>query len=155
MSDAGIFYCMSGLVKLHHWWGLTLVMSLWCCVVLAVCRLLMPPPVIHILARDSPTSVGWLDVEFYVLATFMVPTCDNAHSWQLFSAALLGEWATSTMTLYHTKSYYLDTEPTSPCPILIMPSTWLGSDKYQFLSHWLDSTRVWTYGFESRDLRKL
>ena len=28
-------------------------------------------------------------------------------------------------------------------PILaLMPSTWLGSDKYQFLSHWFNSTRV-------------
>ena len=25
-----------------------------------------------------------------------------------------------------------DTEPTSPCPIEIMPSAWLGSDMYQF-----------------------
>ena len=26
------------------------------------------------------------------------PTCDNAHSWQLYSAALLGHQATGTMT---------------------------------------------------------
>ena len=47
-----------------------------------------------------------------------------------------------------------DTEATSPCPILIMLSAWLGSDKYQPLSHWCDSTRVWTHGFESYDLPK-
>ena len=48
-----------------------------------------------------------------------------------------------------TRSYYPDTEPTSPCPILTMPSAWLGSDKYQFKSHWLNLTgvqtcRLWT-----------
>ena len=31
-----------------------------------------------------------------------------------------------------------------PCPILIVPSTWLESDKYTFLSHWFDFTRVRT-----------
>ena len=30
------------------------------------------------------------------------------------------------------QSDYPDTELTSPCPMLIMPSAWLGSDKYQF-----------------------
>ena len=40
----------------------------------------------------------------------------------------------------HTQSHYPDTESTSPCSILIMPNTWLGSDKYQFYKsfHWLD-----------------
>ena len=39
-----------------------------------------------------------------------------------------------TMTCYPTQSHYPDTEPTCafPIPILIMLSTWLGSDKYQF-----------------------
>ena len=48
------------------------------------------------------------------------------------------------MTWYPTQSHYPDTRPASPCPILIMPSTWLGSDKYQFdkLLVWLD------HGFE-------
>ena len=41
-------------------------------------------------------------------------------------------------------SHYPDTEPTSPYHILIMPSTWLRSDKYQFKSHWFDSTMVQT-----------
>ena len=31
-----------------------------------------------------------------------------------------------------TQSHYPDTEPTSPCPILLMLSNWLGSDKNQF-----------------------
>ena len=29
-------------------------------------------------------------------------------------------------------------------PILTMPSAWLGSDRYQFLSHWFDSIRVFS-----------
>ena len=49
------------------------------------------------------------------------------------------EITTYSIMVYHlnwchhtTQSYYPDTEPTSPCPILIVPSAWLGSDKYQF-----------------------
>ena len=44
------------------------------------------------------------------------------------------------MSWYPTHSHYSGTKPTSPCPILIMLSAWIGSDKYQFLSHldWLD-----------------
>ena len=47
------------------------------------------------------------------------------------------------MTFYPTQSHYR-TEPTSPCPILMMPDARLGSDKYQFKSHWFNLTRVWT-----------
>ena len=43
--------------------------------------------------------------------------------------------------IYSTQSHYPYTEPTCPCPILTMPSAWLGSDKHQFLRHWFDSTR--------------
>ena len=82
---------------------------------------------------------------FYVLATCKsisgwVPTCDIAHSWRLNSVTSLGYQATS----YSTQSHYPDTEPTSPCSILIMSSARLGSDKLQFLSHWFDSTSVRT-----------
>ena len=61
---------------------------------------------------------------FYVLTTSKVisgwvPTCDNAHS-------LMANQATSTMTWYPTPLHCPDNEPTSPCPILIMSSTWLG-----------------------------
>ena len=35
-----------------------------------------------------------------------------------------------------------------------MSGSWLGGEKYQFLSHWFDSTRVRTHGFESHDLPK-
>ena len=41
--------------------------------------------------------------------------------------------AASTMTWHDTQSHYTDTEPTRACPILIMLSTWLGSDKYKLL----------------------
>ena len=34
---------------------------------------------------------------------------------------------------------------TVPCLIPVMPSARLGSDKHAFLSHWFDSTRVWTH----------
>ena len=72
----------------------------------------------------------------------IVLTCDGAHSWQLYSAASLEQQATSSMSCYLTQSQYPDSELTSPCPILIMPSIRLGSDKYQFKSHWFDSTKV-------------
>ena len=82
---------------------------------------------------------------FYVLSTFkvisgQVPTCDSSHSWWLYSAASLEHQATGTMTCYPTQSRYPDTEPTSPCHVLIMPSARLRSDKYTFLSHCFDST---------------
>ena len=69
-----------------------------------------------------------------------VLTCDSAHSWQLYSAVPLGNRAMSTMAWYLTQSHYHDTEETSPCPVLIMPSTWLVGDKYQFYASlvWLD-----------------
>ena len=57
-----------------------------------------------------------------------------------YSVALLGEQTNS-----HSQSHYPDTEPTSPWPILIMLSAWLGSDTNQFLSHWFDLTRDWTH----------
>ena len=61
-----------------------------------------------------------------------VPTCDSAHSWLLDSAASLEHEAAGIMTYYPTQSHYPDTERTSPCPILIMLSARLVSDKYQF-----------------------
>ena len=80
---------------------------------------------------------------FYILATSRfisgwVPTFGNAHSWWLYTAAPLGNQAISTISWYPTPSHYPNTEPTSPCHILIMPSSWLGSDKYQF-----DKSLVW------------
>ena len=59
-----------------------------------------------------------------------VLTCDSVHSWRFYSVAPLGHQATSTMIGYPTELHYPDTEPTSPCRILIMPSARLGSDNY-------------------------
>ena len=77
--------------------------------------------------------------------TEWVQTCDYAHSWELYSAASLGNQADSTMAWYPTQSHYPDTELASPLPLLIMPSTLLGgSGKYQF-----DKSLVWLeHGFE-------
>ena len=47
------------------------------------------------------------------------------------------------MPQYPTQSPYPDTELFNPCPILLMPSAWQGSDKYKSLSHWFDSIMVW------------
>ena len=69
---------------------------------------------------DKPSERGW------------VPTCDSAHSWQLYSAASLKHEATGMSTCYPTQMYYPDTERTSLHPILKVLSTRLGSDKYQF-----------------------
>ena len=69
-------------------------------------------------------------------------TCDSGHSWCLYSADPLENQAASTMTQYPdpTQSYYLDTEPTCPCSVLLMESVWWGTNKYQFhkLLVWLD-----------------
>ena len=48
------------------------------------------------------------------------------------SAAPQGDQATGTMTGYPAESHYPDTELTSPCPILMIPSAQVGSDKYKF-----------------------
>ena len=69
-----------------------------------------------------------------------VPTCHSTHSWQLYSVAPLRNQTGSTMTQYPVQSHYPDTEPTSPSPILLRPSTMLGSNKHQFYKSpvWLD-----------------
>ena len=59
---------------------------------------------------------------------------------------------TRTMTWIPTQLYYPDIQPTSPYPILIMLTAWLGNDNYQYLNHWVDSTRP--VGSKSPDLLK-
>ena len=61
-----------------------------------------------------------------------VPTCDSAHSWGLNSAASQEHQIPSTMTCYPPQSHYPETDPISPCPTLIMSSSRLGNNKYQF-----------------------
>ena len=60
-----------------------------------------------------------------------------------YSAVPLRDQALCTMTWWYlTQSHYPDTGQTSPCPILIMLSARLGSDKYKFLSV-IGLTRLW------------
>ena len=83
------------------------------------------------------------EIWFYVLATSTVisgrvSTCHSAHSWWLYSAAPMGNQTTGTMIQYPTQLHYPDTELTSPCLILLIPTAILGSDKYKF-----DKSLVW------------
>ena len=57
------------------------------------------------------------------------------------STSLVGYYSFMPAPWYLTQSHYPDTEPTSAFSILVMPSAFLGSDKYKWLSHWLDLTR--------------
>ena len=81
--------------------------------------------------------VGWL-LEVYVLGIYLRSYQDGYRLGTGFTYGdfivlpPLGDQATSTMTWYSTQLHFPDTRPTGPYPILIMPSTWLGSDKYQF-----------------------
>ena len=73
-------------------------------------------------------------LKFYILATSKVisgwvPTIDSADLLQLYSAAKLGDQAASTMTHFPLQSHYPSTELTSRCPILVMLSGRLSSDK--------------------------
>ena len=83
---------------------------------------------------------------FFKVISGWVPTCDSAYSCWLDSAASPEHQATSTMTCYPTQSHYHVTEPPSPYPILIMPSVWLGCNKYQFLCLWFNSNGFRTCG---------
>ena len=65
----------------------------------------------------------------------------------------VGTWNSSVSAVTIPLSHIILTL-TNPCPILKMLSAWLGSDKYQFDSHWFDSTRVLIRVFESQDLLK-
>ena len=88
--------------------------------------------------------IRWL-LESYVLARFKVisgwvQTCGSAHLWRLYGAAPLGEQ--TVMTWYPTQLHYPGPEPTNPCPIIIMLSVWLRTDKYNIvmLLVWLDQS---------------
>ena len=100
------------------------------------------------IARTLVAIISWIQTVCLLLPYFLatskvisgrVLTCDSMHSWRLHSAVSLGDHATSNSSWYLTQSNYPDTEPTSPCPALMMPSAWLVSDMYQFKSFiWLD-----------------
>ena len=61
------------------------------------------------------------------------------HCWSFTSLQHLRSYQ-GTMTQYPTQAHYPDTDVISPCRILLMPSTRLGSDKYQFYKtlFWLE-----------------
>ena len=92
--------------------------------------------------------LSWVGLlELNILATSKVISgkvliYDNVHSCRFHSAAPLRDQSTRTIMWYPTQSHYPDTEPMRRCPILIMLSAWLGSDKHGFLKHWFNSTRV-------------
>ena len=81
---------------------------------------------------------------FYFLVTSKIipwelQTCDSVNSRLLYSAVPLGDQTAHTMTWYPAQSHYHATESASPCRILVIPSTWIGSDK-DFKCHWFDLT---------------
>ena len=81
---------------------------------------------------------------FYIIwPCKVIPTCDSAHPWWLYSAVSLGDHTTVTITLYIycTQSHYPDIVLTSPCPILLMSSA---ERQVDFISHWFDSTGIRT-----------
>ena len=83
---------------------------------------------------------GWLVPATATPISWWAPTCDSMHSQQFYSLAPLGNQAEGTMIQFPTQPHYPDTELTSPCPILLLLSTKLGSDKYQVYKSlvWLD-----------------
>ena len=91
-------------------------------------------------------------------ATFFLPNGSTLYPampfWSIrMGLAVGGE--PQLLIVLHLISYLVNIILTlsQPVPvILILLKAWLGSDKYQFLSHWFDSTRVRTHGFESPDL---
>ena len=71
----------------------------------------------------------------------------------LYSTTPLGSQVAGTMTQHPIQSHYPDTELTSPCPILLISSTRLGSDKYQCNKSlvWLDrEPNSWPSAGEAR-----
>ena len=89
--------------------------------------------VMHLIWHDSVyfnfDKFNSNDLERSKIISRRATTCDSVHSWWLYSAATLANQAVSTMIWYPTQSYY---QPVLPFLILIMPSAWLGSDKYKF-----------------------
>ena len=64
------------------------------------------------------------------------PTCDSAHSWQLYSATLLGNQTVGVMTWYRTRSHYPDIGANQSLPYCINAECQAVSYKYQF-DKWL------------------
>ena len=142
------------------------------CAIISLVDLIEPPASWHASAdiqtpirgwhQDRVTewnTLPWFQQQFgclkllYVQATSKVisgwvPTCNNAHSWWLYSTVPLGNQTINTMTLYQTELHYPDTDTTSPCPILLLLNTWLEATCINSLSHWLDATRVQSHNLQ-------
>ena len=87
--------------------------------------------------------------EFNILATSKVTS-----GWV---STVLPHWdhGACNLTYFPTQSYYPDINLTSSCPIIVMPSAWLSSDKYQLLKSlvwfgWVLNS--WTFTWKACDL---
>ena len=67
---------------------------------------------------DRMSLTGCKGLRSYQDGCRLVTVC--THSWWLYSVSQMGDQAASTC--YIIQSHYPDTEPTSHCPILIMPT---------------------------------
>ena len=92
---------------------------------------------------------GLFSLLSYVVATFkvilrQVLICDSAHSW--WPVWCFPTWKPGCQ--HHqliSHSVTLSWQWTSPCPTLIMPSTWLGSNKCHSILIGLTKLCVWTH----------
>ena len=74
------------------------------------------------------------------MTTPLLLTSTVVLTWWLYSVASLEQQTTGTITCYPNQSLYPDTEWTSPYRIRIMPSAWLGNDKFKYFNHRFNST---------------
>ena len=61
----------------------------------------------------------------------------------------------TSLTNFPTQSHYPNTELTSPCPILAIPSARLGVTRIRFLRHWFDLTGIQTPEFSQGNPARL
>ena len=105
---------------------------IWVCVGDHVCVYLYAGSLYQCMSLDA--CLGFMSWQHVISG--MLPTWDSAHSRRLFSAVPLGYKAASTEHWYHTQSHYPDTEPTSPCPIRVIPNSRLGGGLYKWSKSW-------------------
>ena len=92
--------------------------------------LLLPSP--RLSSNNYQLVACWSFTSLYHLRSYQNGYwLEMVHS-QLYYAASLWDQAAGTITRYPTQWHYPDIMLTSPCPILLMPSARLDSDKYQF-----------------------
>ena len=78
-----------------------------------------------VLLLVSCLFASWQHLGSYQSGYWLVTMCTH------YDIIVLHRW--ETMNWYPTQSPYPDTDLTSLCPVWIMPSARLGSNKYQFL----------------------